>query len=134
MSLQCPIGPEANILEPSARQVHRLWLKNPVVSIADLEVFKQVNHRNWSSHVIDITFPVESGIEGFIKKLQEICDEANEAASTNQIIILSDRLASKERIPISSLLALGATHHHLIETRKRMKVALIAESAEAREL
>ncbi|KAL1491668.1 hypothetical protein ABEB36_012230 [Hypothenemus hampei] len=134
MSLQCPIGPEANILEPTALQVHRLWLKNPVISIADLEVFKYVTHRNWSSHVIDITFPVENGMDGFLKKLQEICNEANEAAKTNQILILSDRLADKDRVPISSLLALGATHHHLIETRRRMKVALIVESAEAREV
>ncbi|XP_050309915.1 uncharacterized protein LOC126745911 [Anthonomus grandis grandis] len=134
MSLQCPIGPEANILEPSAKQVHRLWLKNPVISIADLYVFKNVSHRNWSSRVIDITFPAESGVEGFLKKLQEICEEADEAAKDNQIVILSDRLAGKDRVPVSSLLALGATHHHLIETRRRMKVALIVESAEAREV
>ncbi|XP_066254056.1 uncharacterized protein [Euwallacea similis] len=134
ISLHCPIGPESNILEPSSKQVHRLWLKNPVISISDLEVFKNISHRGWSSHVIDITFPVETGVEGFLKKMQEICDEANEAAKTNQVIILSDRLVSKERVPISSLLALGATHHHLIETRRRMKVALIIESAEAREV
>ncbi|XP_048520396.1 glutamate synthase [NADH]-like isoform X1 [Dendroctonus ponderosae] len=134
MSLQCPIGPEANILEPNAKQVHRFWLKNPVISIADLDVFKNISHRNWSSHTIDITFPVESGIEGFLKKLQEICDQANKAAKANELIILSDRLAGKNRVPISSLLALGATHHHLIETRRRMKVALVIESAEVREV
>nr|NVI74154.1 putative glutamate synthase 1 [Cucujiformia] len=134
MSLQCPIGPEANILEPSSKQVHRLWLKNPVISIADIDVFKQVSHRNWSSHVIDVTFPASDGTPGFKKKLQEICEEADEAAKTNQIIILSDRLASKERVPISCLLALGATHHHLIETRRRMRVALVVETGEAREV
>jgi glutamate synthase (NADPH/NADH) len=30
------------------------------------------------------------------------------------------------------LLALGATHHYLIEERQRMKVGLILETAEAR--
>lgn len=88
-------------------QVHRLWLKNPVISIIDLEMFKHTTHRGWSSHVIDISFPVDKGVPGFLKKLQEILEEADEAAKTNQIIILSDRLASKDRIPISSLLALG---------------------------
>jgi len=38
------------------------------------------------------------------------------------------------RIPVSSLLALGAVHHHLIEERQRMKVGLILETAEAREV
>lgn len=38
------------------------------------------------------------------------------------------------RVPISTLLALGAVHHHLIEERQRMKVGLILETAEAREV
>nr|NVI74094.1 putative glutamate synthase 1 [Cucujiformia] len=134
MSLQCPIGPEANILEPSPKQVHRLWLKQPVISIVDLQVLIQTNHRSWSSHVIDITFPATEGSQGYLKKLQEICDESNEASSKNQIIILSDRKGGKDRIPISSLVALGAVHHYLIETRARMKVALVIETAEAREV
>ncbi|CAH1997917.1 unnamed protein product [Acanthoscelides obtectus] len=134
MSLQCPIGPEDNILQPSSKQVHRLWLKNPVISIADLEVIKLTKHRNWAAHVIDITFPASEGIPGFLNKLKSICEEANNAARTNQIIILSDRHAGPDRVPISILLALGATHHHLIETRSRMKVALVLETGEAREV
>nr|MBE5725831.1 putative glutamate synthase 1 [Cucujiformia] len=134
MSLQCPIGPEANILEPSPKQVHRLWLKQPVISIADLDVLAQTKHRNWSAHVIDITSDANEGINGYLKRLQEVCDEANEASQKNQIIILSDRKAGKDRIPISSLVALGAVHHYLIETRSRMKVALVIETAEAREV
>ncbi|KAG5886085.1 hypothetical protein JTB14_031686 [Gonioctena quinquepunctata] len=134
ISLQCPIGPEDNILKPSAKQVHRLWLKTPIISIPDLEILKQTTHRNWSSHIIDITFPASEGVPGFLKKLQSICEEADEASKTRQIIILSDRLAGKDRVPVSSLLALGATHHHLIESRSRMKVALVVETAEAREV
>nr|NVI74139.1 putative glutamate synthase 1 [Cucujiformia] len=134
MSLQCPIGPEDNILEPSPKQVHRLWLKQPVISIADLEVLAQTTHRNWSSHVIDITFPVSEGPVGYLKKLQSICEEADGASGKHEFLIMSDRKAGKERVPISSLIALGAVHHHLIETRARMKVALIVETGEAREV
>nr|NVI74111.1 putative glutamate synthase 1 [Cucujiformia] len=134
MSLQCPIGPEDNILEPSPKQVHRLWLKQPVISIADLDVLVQNTHRSWSSHVIDITFPFSEGTSGYLKKLQAVCEEAHKASQKNQIIILSDRKAGKDRVPISSLIALGAVHHHLIETRSRMKVALVVESGEAREV
>ena len=35
---------------------------------------------------------------------------------------------------ISSALALGATHHHLIKTRQRLRVGLIVETGEAREM
>ena len=38
------------------------------------------------------------------------------------------------RVPVSMLLALGAVHHHLIEERQRMKVGLILETGEAREV
>nr|NVI74153.1 putative glutamate synthase 1 [Cucujiformia] len=134
MSLQCPIGPEANILQPSPKQVHRVWLKNPVISIVDLEILKQTTHRNWSAHVIDCTFPASEGVKGFLNKLQGICEEAEQTSKNNQILILSDRNVGPDRVPISSLLALGATHHHLIETRSRMKVALVVETAEAREV
>ncbi|KAJ8917498.1 hypothetical protein NQ315_005547 [Exocentrus adspersus] len=134
ISLQCPVGPEGNILVPSSKQVHRLWLKHPVISISDLEILKQTTHRNWSTHVIDITYPVSEGVAGFINKLKSICDEADEAAQKHQIIILSDRAAGKDRIPLSMLLALGAIHHHLIESRNRMKVALVLETGEAREV
>ena len=36
------------------------------------------------------------------------------------------------RIPLSALLVLGAVHHHLIEERLRMKVAIFVETGEAR--
>lgn len=127
MSLQCPIGPEANILQPSAKQVtlyskkklfltrittinlqvHRLWLKQPVISISDLEVLKQTKHRNWACRVIDTTFSASEGAAGVAPALQKICDEADEASKEHEIIVLSDRKAGEGRVPISSLLTLG---------------------------
>lgn len=47
MSLLCPIGPTANILQPSAEFVHRLILPQPILSIPDLEVLKRTSHRGW---------------------------------------------------------------------------------------
>lgn len=84
--------------------------------------------------MIDTTFPVSDGPSGLAVRLNAICEETEKASKEHQIIILSDRKASPERVPISSLLALGAVHHHLIEMRSRMKVALMVESAEAREV
>lgn len=51
-----------------------------------------------------------------------------------QLLILSDRSANKDFIPISSLLALGAVHQCLIKQRLRMKVALIVESGEVKQV
>lgn len=135
MSLQCPVGPEANLLFASPSQVHRIWLDNPILSIPDAEILKRNQHRGWQTKVIDITFPAKEGPEGYQTGLRRVCAEAlNAAKSGFQLLVLSDRGASQERAPISALLALGAIHHHLIETRQRMKVGLIVETAEAREV
>lgn len=135
MSLQCPIGPQANLLCASPSQVHRIWLDNPILSIPDTEILKRNQHRGWKTKVIDITFPHQEGAEGCLVGLRRACSEAQSAASGGyQLLVLSDRAASKDRAPISALLALGAVHHYLIETRLRMKVGLIVETAEAREV
>lgn len=135
MSLQCPIGPESNLLHPSADQTHRIWIANPIISRTDLAIIKRTNYKNWKSKVIDITFPYGEGIAGYDNALARICREGQEAAESNyQLLIVSDRNAGPERCPVSALLALGALHHHLIETRNRAKVGLIVETAEISEI
>lgn len=84
-----------------------MWLKQPVISISDLEVLKLTTHRDWSSHVLDTTFSASEGAAGLIPKLQAICEEAERASKQHQILILSDRKSGPDRVPISSLLTLG---------------------------
>ncbi|CAK9821685.1 Glutamate synthase [NADH] [Anthophora retusa] len=135
MSMLCPIGPESNILEPNELQVHRLFLPQPILSLEDLEIIKRTKYRGWKTKVIDATYPVEDGPPGLMNTLNRVSQEANLAAREGyQFLVLSDREAGPERVPVSSLLALGAVHHHLIEERQRMKVGLILETGEAREV
>lgn len=51
MSLMCPIGPVGNLLQPSSKFVHRLFLPQPILSIPDLEVLKHTKHRGWKVHI-----------------------------------------------------------------------------------
>ncbi|XP_037934060.1 putative glutamate synthase [NADPH] isoform X2 [Teleopsis dalmanni] len=135
MSMQCPIGPEANLLKPSAKQVHRIWLTNPILSIPDTNLLKRNTHRGWKTKVLDITFQFTEGVRGYIDCIERICREGASAAQTGyQLLIISDRNIGSGRAPVSALLALGALHHHLIETLHRMKVGIIVETAEAREV
>ena len=55
-------------------------------------------------------------------------------ASGSNIIILSDRKAGADRIPIPSLLACAAVHHHLIRKGLRTSVGLVVETGEPREV
>eukprot|EP00092_Neocalanus_flemingeri_P019929 GFUD01021587.1.p1 GENE.GFUD01021587.1~~GFUD01021587.1.p1 ORF type:complete len:2149 (+),score=589.84 GFUD01021587.1:113-6559(+) len=132
MSLACPVGPEGNLLEPSAKLCHRLWLENPILSLGDLQSLKTTNYRGWKSAVIDIT--CSSTATDLAKEIDRICQEAEAAASSHQFLILSDRNIGPDRTAIPALLASGAVHHHLIGTRLRSKCAVIVETGEAREV
>lgn len=135
MSMLCPIGPESNILEPNELQVHRLFLSQPILSLEDLEIIKRTNYRGWKTKIIDATYPVQDGPSGLVNTLNRVSEEANQAAKQGyQFLVLSDRQGGPERVPVSSLLVLGAVHHYLIEERQRMKVGLIIETAEAKEV
>nr|CDJ87182.1 Glutamate synthase and FAD-dependent pyridine nucleotide-disulphide oxidoreductase domain containing protein [Haemonchus contortus] len=133
MSLRCPVGPESNLLEPNEELDSRLILEQPVLSLVDVKVIKRTMYKGWRSKTIDITFPVKYGVKGLVPGLDRICCEACTAALEGyQILVLSDRAASKDNVPISSLLAVGAIHQCLIRHRLRMKVAIIVETGEAK--
>ena len=135
MSLECFIGPEGNLLDTTEQHVHRFKISHPILSNEELSSLKQIDHRGWRSKLIDITFYKTSGTAGLLQALDRICDEASEAiADGYSLIILSDRNISAERMPISSLIACGAVHHHLVRTHERTRIGLVLESGEAREV
>src|SRR5205814_4057599 len=52
----------------------------------------------------------------------------------HNILILSDRAVSAERVPIPALLATSAVHHHLIRQGLRTSTGIVVETGEAREV
>ncbi len=137
MSLECFIGPEGNLLETTEEHVHRLKLPHPILSNEELASLKHMDHRGWRAATIDITFDKaeDSSGNGLQRALDRICAEASQAIEDGyQLLILSDRAISATRMPISSLIACGAVHHHLVKNRARTRVGLILESGEAREV
>ncbi|GMH08905.1 hypothetical protein Nepgr_010745 [Nepenthes gracilis] len=134
-STECMIGPEGDLTETTEEQCHRLSLKGPLLSIEETEAIKKMNYRGWRSKVLDITYPKNYGREGLEKTLVRICAEARDAIKEGvSILILSDRAFSPKRVAVSSLLAVGAVHQHLVEKLERTRVGLIIESAEPREV
>jgi len=135
MSLECYIGPEANLLEASERHAHRLRLPHPILSNEQLETLKQIDHRGWQAALVDITYPKGSGEAGLREALRRIESESMQAITDGKsLLILSDRAVGAKRVPISSLLAIGCVHQHLIREHARTRIALILESGEAREV
>ncbi|RDY08688.1 hypothetical protein CR513_07057, partial [Mucuna pruriens] len=134
-SMQCMVGPEGDLTEITEAQCHRLSLKGPLLSIEEMEAVKKMNYRGWRSKVIDITFSKGRGKKGLEEALDRICAEAHDAISDGYTtLVLSDRAFSRKRVAVSSLLAVGAVHQHLVKTLERTRVALVIESAEPREV
>ncbi len=135
MSLECYIGPEQNLLAATPMHCHRLLVDHPILTNEELAALAHIDYTGWHSKVIDITFDRSEGKEGLIRTLDRIAIEAEEAADAGiQLVILSDRKVSKDRVPVSTLLATGAVHHHLVKQTKRTQIGLVVETGEAREV
>jgi len=138
MSLTSFIGPRPNLLalEPSSHK--RLEVAQPVLTNADLKKIRAMEHANgdsFSSKTLNMTFAAVSGAEGLQPALDVLCEEAEKAVRDGyNIIILSDRQADADNVPMPSLLATSAVHHHLIHTGLRTSAGLVVETGEAREV
>ena len=135
MSLECYIGPEDNLLNSTAASCHRLLIPHPILTNEELAALKHLNHRGWRTKAIDMTFPRDQGAAGMMAALDRVCQEAEQAIDDGfSLIVLSDRAVSETRVPLSSLLACGAVHHHLVRKTKRTRIGIVLETGEAREV
>ncbi len=139
MSLVSIIGPRPNLFDlQGMASTKRLEVRQPILTDADLEKIRSI------SDVADSPFQVAHARHhlprrlwcgGLEQVLDELCARAEGAVREGiNIIILSDRMAGSDRIPIPSLLACAAVHHHLIRTGLRTSVGLVVESGEPREV
>jgi glutamate synthase (NADPH/NADH) large chain len=135
MSLECYVGPEGDVTQTTEAQAHRLRLPHPILTNEEMAALKAINHRGWTSQTIDITWPRSEGSAGLVKALDRICAEAEKAIDAGKsFIVLSDRATGPDRVAVSSLLATGAVHHHLVRTVKRTRIGILVETGEAREV
>jgi glutamate synthase (NADPH/NADH) large chain len=138
MSLVSMIGPRPNLLGHHAGTHKRLEAAQPVLTDADLAKIRGIHEAMdgaFRTQTIDISWPATDGAAGLERAIERICGQATEAVLADQnILILSDRNVSAERIGIPAALATAAVHHHLIRQGLRMQTGLVVETGEAREV
>ncbi len=138
MSLVSIIGPRPNLLGHQAGNYLRLEVAQPILTNTDLEKIRDIDNLAggaFRTRTIDITWPAGEGADGMEKAIFRICQEATEAVLADYtILILSDREAGENRIPVPSLLATAAVHNHLIRQGLRMSTGIVVETGEAREV
>jgi glutamate synthase (NADPH) large chain len=135
MSLVTTLGAGGNLLEQGPAQARRLETPHPILTNHDLAKIRHVTQRAFPASTIHTTFHRSEGAAGLQRALDRICRQASERiAEGYTILVLSDRSADAEHVPIPSLLATAAVHHHLVREATRTSAGLVVESGEPREV
>ena len=129
------LGTEGNILLPKPENCRRLRLDHPMLTNEQLHKLRHIDQNGFKSATLSILYDPTTGGEGLQKAIALVCQSADEAISQGaNLLILSDHGVDRQYAAIPALLATGAVHHHLIRNGARMKVSLLVESAEPREV
>jgi glutamate synthase domain-containing protein 2/glutamate synthase domain-containing protein 1/glutamate synthase domain-containing protein 3 len=136
MSLKAYIGGEGNVLFELPDQAQMLELESPILTDRELDKLRETHLRQTRTPpTLPMVFPVSEGGQGLKAAIDELCRQSSLAIlNGHSLLILSDRSASEHLAPIPSLLATGAVHHHLVRNGTRMKVGIIVETGETREV
>src|SRR5215469_6334046 len=135
MSVETTIGPEQNLFDETPLHCAQLHLKSPTLTNEELAQLKALDAGELHTRTLPIVFPAGSGGPGLRAALDELCAAASAAVSEGAtILVLSDRGVDQGNVPIPSLLATGAVHHHLIREGSRTRCGIVVESGEPREV
>ena len=133
-SLRATIGEERNLFSETPEHCRQITLRKPVITDSDLSRIKASSAENLTSKTISTLFGIGSA-NGFKDSLKRIVKEASMAVKEgHSILILSDKGVDESHAPLPSLLATSTVHHHLIREGERVKVGIVVETGEAREV
>ena len=147
MSLRMLLGQRANLLTELPEATRLIELKSPILKPAEMDLLRAMPEPEFRAATLDALWirPTTNDTEGDVtedsngtalrKAVERLCLAAEEAVRAGvRLLILSDQQTDETHLPIPSLLAIGAVHHHLISHGMRMSVSLIVESGEPRDV
>jgi len=138
-SVKRVMGPEQNLLEPGPVSCRHVTLDYPVIDNDELAKLIHINDDGdlpgFACTVLAGLYEVDGGGEALAAAIERVRREASEAiANGARTLVLSDRDSDHRMAPIPSLLLVSAVHHHLVRTKERLRVALVVESGDCREV
>ncbi|HVO89180.1 MAG TPA: glutamate synthase-related protein, partial [Casimicrobiaceae bacterium] len=139
MSLVSFIGPRPNLLGIDVETPPmRLEAQQPILTPENMEKLSHIELFSggaFRSRELDICYPASWGPNGMEAALASLCAHAEDAIHQGfNIVILSDRSVSQEKLPIPALLATAAVHEHLVKKGMRTSAGLVVETGSAREV
>ena len=131
-STSLDIGTEGNILNDSPDNCRLLHIHNPILTNTDILKLKHLHTDDFESETISTLYYKNTSLKKALDHLFIEVDKAYHRGAN--IIILSDRGVDDNHCAIPALLAVASVNSYLVRTKKRMKMALIIESGETREV
>ncbi|MFW6045553.1 MAG: glutamate synthase large subunit, partial [Natronomonas sp.] len=129
-SMETRLGYQRNLLSESPAHARQLVCDSPILTDAETAAIRSLDEpEGLSTEVLDMTFDPDGDLETAVEDLRAA---ATAAAREHDIIVLSDRTAGLDAVPIPSLLAVGAVHHYLVRNGLRNHVGIVIESGDPR--
>ncbi len=127
-------GCEQNLLTSSELNCRKIRSSSPILTNEEMKKLSSVDIEGFKSITISSLFNVRR--EHDMAAAMETIFEAADIAIENgyNIIVLSDKGADKDKAPIPALLCTAGLHHHLIRKGTRMKISIVIETGEPREV
>lgn len=132
MSLSTQLGKERNIFAETPEHAGRINLNSPVLSPRKYYALRNNTHPGYEVRKFPLNYdPQQVDLKGAII---ELCDKVAAAVRDGTTIcILSDHDIEPGKIPVQSVLAVGAVHSHLIANGLRCEANIIASTGAARD-
>ena len=122
MSLRTLLGPRDPLL----------WERPEGAALHEYETF--LLFRPPGGVFLDATFPVDEGEFGLRAAVASLADAAVKAAQHGSgILLISDENVSADRVPIPSLMAVGAVNTALLRAGHRTRTSIVVQTDDARE-
>ncbi len=130
------MGSEGDLVHPTPEAARQIKLSSPFIDNDELERLRHITRAGFKAVTIPIIYAARGNAGAALEKaMDEVCALADKAfAEGANILILSDRGVSKDRVPIPALLAVSGLHHHLIRNETRTRLCIVLESGEPREI
>ncbi len=134
IQLHTRLGPWPHMLDKHA-PLPGLSLQSPFLSLAQIKDLRDRHHALASDLPLAVLECVYNPACNLATALDDVCAKAIDLVRGGAaILLLTDRSASEQSLPIPMALATGAVHHALIQAGERTRVGLAVEAGDCRDL
>ena len=132
MSLMMYLGRRGSLLaqRPGSRTLLRI--EHPVLLAEEMAALRRAGGSEITT--LSAVWEAAAGPAELARALETLARDAVAAVRRgggSTILVISDRDADRTRAPIPMLLAIGAVHQRLVQTKQRVRVGLVAEAGDA---